>query len=466
MKKHLHNILAVTSSDVVSRLLGFATNAYLARVLGTSSFGIMSIGLSVLSYLAMLSSPGVHIQGTRAIATGQENAPHYVSSVNSLRLMLALGLVFCTIMVVAVSIDSSIAQITTIIFSLSALPIALSMDWYFQGRENLVVYATSKVVIALVYLIMTFLLVHGEMDVVKTSVGFLVANVVATSWLFYLFMRDGSKLSLVWRPIEWRRLLRSSLPLGVSSFLAQTIMNLPVLIVGAIGSSHDAGLFNGAMKLIFAAMLVDRVFYSMFFPVISRLQSTSAVQFRRTAALALKIVLAVAVPIVVVGGFYAHEIISVVYGSAFIEAALPFRYLLLYFLASVVNTVIMCAMIADSREREYLRIMATTTAVLILLCIILSFTHGLGGAALALAVGESFMTVLLYYKERSMFDSLTTIIAPSCVAGGILLSVLLLMNSVPPVLAMSFGTMVFFIALWLLKGISKEEYVFVRERFV
>jgi polysaccharide transporter, PST family len=466
MKKHLSNILAVGGSDVLSRLLGFATNAYLARVLGTSSFGIMSMGLSVLSYVAMLSSPGLQIQGTREIASRQTDGKQFASSLNSLRLVLAIGLVALTALVGNIFIESGTARFTTVIFALSAIPLALSLDWYFQGREDLVAYSGSKIIVAVVYLLMTVLIVQHESDVARTAVAFLTANTVATLWLLYLYIRDGKEFSLKWRPAEWRKLFRISLPLGISSFLAQTIMNLPILIIGTIISSHAAGLFNAAMKLIFAVLLVDRVFYAMFFPIISRQRSADYSQYRKTVALALKVVLAIAIPIVVAGIVYAGEIVTLVYGAKFNEAARPLQFLLVYFLASVVNTVIICAMIADSRETEYLQIMATATVLLIAVCVTLSLTHGLNGAALSLAVGEGAMTFLLYFRERKLFDRLTVLLAPSFLAGIIMVGALVVLNAVSMIVALLIAIPLFGIALWVLKGITLEEFHFLRARFV
>lgn len=467
MKKALKNIIAVSLSDVLSRLLGFGANAYLARVLGTFGFGAMSVGLSVLSYAAMLSSPGVQVAGTRHVATTSEHADNYVSNVNSLRCALAMG---CALIVGVVSwifIHPASTALAVFIFSLSAIPMALSLDWYFLGRENLLASSGSKVVVAGIYLVFIFFLVRSEGDIIWTAVAFLIANILATAWLLYLYGHSGPKFHFTVRLDEWKKLVRQSLPLGISSFLAQTIMNSPVLIVGAIISSHAAGLFNAAMKLIFFALMIDRVFNAMFFPVISRHRATDMEQFKHTGALALKIVLAASVPVVVAGSVFAGETVRFVYGASFIDASVPFQILLLYFLFSVMNTVFMSVMIADNREAEYLRIMAGGTAVLVVLCVILSFTYGLVGASAAVAIGEGSMTVLLLAKGKSnVFQKLWKLITPAIVSGVLMLGVLLLLNSWTMFLAAPVGLVVFGIALWLLKGISGEEILFLRGRFL
>ncbi len=467
MKKALKNIIAVSLSDVLSRLLGFGANAYLARILGTLGFGAMSVGFSVLSYAAMLSSPGVQVAGTRHVAATGDHAEEYVSNVNSLRTALAAGCVLTVGIVSWAFIHPASTALTIFIFSLSAIPMALSLDWYFLGKENLLASSGSKVVVAGIYLVFILFFVRSGNDILWTAVAFLIANILATAWLFYVYRRSSHRFHLAIRFDEWKKLVRQSQPLGISSFLAQTIMNVPVLIVGAIVSSHAAGLFNAAMKLIFFALVIDRVFYAMFFPVISRHRASDVEQFKRSGALALKIVLAVSVPVVVAGSVFAEQTVHFVYGQDFLAAAVPFQILLLYFLFSVVNTVFMSVMIAENREAEYLRIMAVGTGVLVVLCVILSFTHGLIGASAAVAVGEGTMTAILLTKGQSnVFRKLWKLIVPAMISGILMLGMLLLMNSWTMFVAAPVGLIIFSVALWLLKGISSEEILFLRGRFL
>ncbi|MEO8168150.1 MAG: polysaccharide biosynthesis C-terminal domain-containing protein, partial [bacterium] len=286
-------------------------------------------------------------------------------------------------------------------------------------------------------------------------------------WLFLLYVRNSQAFQFAIRFDEWKHLVRQSIPLGMASFLAQTIINVPVLIVGAIVSSQAAGLFNAAMKLIFFALVIDRVFYAMFFPVISRHRASDMEQFKRSGSLGLKIVLAVSIPVVIAGSVFAGQAVQFVYGADFAGAAIPFQILLLYFLFSVTNTVFMSMMIADNREAEYLRTMALGTAVLIVLCLICSWFYGVAGASAAVAIGEGTITAMLVMKERARtFQKLWKVFAPSLVSGMLMLGVLLLLNSWTMFVAVPIGLIIFASALWLLKGISIDEIFFLRERFL
>jgi len=70
IRKHSKNIFYVFSGDVVVRMVGFLVITYLARILGSSDFGVISIAAAVLAYGSILSNCGLAILGTRKVAAG------------------------------------------------------------------------------------------------------------------------------------------------------------------------------------------------------------------------------------------------------------------------------------------------------------------------------------------------------------------------------------------------------------
>jgi len=58
------------SADLVRRVLGFISVAYLARILGKADFGAVNLGFAVLAYGMVLSAAGFPMIGTKKIAQG------------------------------------------------------------------------------------------------------------------------------------------------------------------------------------------------------------------------------------------------------------------------------------------------------------------------------------------------------------------------------------------------------------
>jgi len=467
LKGPLKNTLAAGAADALSRVLGFAATAYLARVLGTSAFGMMSIGLSVLSYVVIFSSSGLQVMGVREVAATPDPRREWAGSVASLRCVLAILCIVIAGFAGFVVFGYSTGWLLTVLFVASALPMALLLDWYFLGKGRVIAVSASRVLMYCVYLALVYALVTSPDGILWTAVAFAAANWSAAIFLFLLFIKQVGTIDFVWTPVQWWELLKRSFPLGMSSVLGQTIANIPVLLVGALLSAHETGLFSASMKLIFFILMIDRVFYTLFFPVISRYRDMHKEEFPRLAELGVKFVLSVSIPVFVLGEGFAATIVAMVYGGGYEGAVAVLRWSLPYFLFTVTNTVLMCALYADHRETEFLRVMMIGTGCLVLLCALLSLLLGVEGTAIGLSAGEGLMTVLLFVRvNRSISLNLRRILAPAVTAGLVMGAGVLLTSTTSLFIVVPVAFLCFVIVLRLLGGLTQDDISFFRERFV
>ncbi|RPH32663.1 hypothetical protein EHM92_08555, partial [bacterium] len=247
LKQPLKNTVAIGSADLFSRLLGFVATAYLARRLGASSFGLISIGFSILGYVTLFSSPGLHIMGIRKVASSADSERVWSSDVTALRLVLSvIGILLVALFFLPITGPTKVWGMV-VLWSSVSLPLALSLDWYFQGKSDLGPASLGRMLIYLVYLAGIFLAVHAPEDVAWTAAAYFFANVAGALFLIVVFVRKAGALELRWKPRVWTQLLREGLPLGLSTILGQTIVNMPVLLVGLLLTAADTGFFSAAM---------------------------------------------------------------------------------------------------------------------------------------------------------------------------------------------------------------------------
>jgi len=464
VRRSLSNIASAGVADVATRGLGFLITAYLARVLGVSAFGMMSIGLSVLGYLSVLASPGVHITGARDVAGGRAEPVAIVSAILSLRLWISTTLFLLVLAVAAFVVPSVPASLLIIGFALTLFPMALSLDWFFQGKERLAIVSASKIGLYTVYLVLVLLLVRSADDVAWSALAFAAGNLAAAVVLLGAFVREYGRFGIQMPDRSLGILLRESLPLGVSALLAQNITNLPVIVLGVVASTGDAGVFTAAMTLIFFILVADRVLFAVFLPVLSRLATEESRRFGHLAGVLVKMVIAGSVMVGLVGVFYPGPIIHLVYGDGYPAAVPVLQILQVYFVATLVNTVLMSALLARKREREYVTVLFQGTGVLALLCIVLSSIFGPVGAATSLAVGEVLMALLMWSRAKNVvaFDSARglwpVVAAGSCSAG-----IMLLCVGLSPLVGAALGGAGFALIYWFGGGLTREEVQTVRK---
>ncbi len=467
LKQPLKNTVAIGSADLFSRLLGFVATAYLARRLGASSFGLISIGLSVLGYVTLFSSPGLHIVGIRKVAASSESERLWTGDVTMLRFLLSLvGILLAALLSLAV-MGATGVWVMIVFWSCSAMPLAFSLDWYFQGRSDLGPASLGRILIYAVYLAGIFLSVRSPDDVSWTAVSFFAANVAGALLLGIVFTKKIGGLELRWQPRTWRMLLREGLPLGLSTVLGQTIVNMPVLLVGALLTAADTGFFSAAMKLVFFVLMIDRVFYTLFLPVISRYRARGESDFHRAATLGMKVMLTFSLPIMVAGISYAGTFIALVYGSGYEPATPVLQWALPYVLFTTMNTVLMSVMYADRRDAEFLRIMAVGTALIVLLCSVLPLMLGARGSSMGLSIGEGAMTAILLFRvKRSLPWKRSATLLPMFAAGVAMACTILVLWHFPVALVIPAGCVVFAVTVLATKGLSWDDLRFLWGRFV
>ena len=197
----------VGKSSLVNRLLGFLATAYLARRLGASSFGLISIGFSVLGYVTLFSSPGLHIMGIRKVAASNDSERLWTSDVTMLRFLLSLAGILLTGVISLAIMGLTPTWIMIVFWSCSAIPLALSLDWYFQGKSDLGPASVGRMLIYIIYLAGLFVAVRSPEDVTWTALAFFAANVAGALFLGIVFTRKIGFLELgPLRPGEFRHL--------------------------------------------------------------------------------------------------------------------------------------------------------------------------------------------------------------------------------------------------------------------
>jgi len=465
VKRPLRNVLAFLLGDAGSRLIGFLITVYLARVLNPSGFGILNIGLAVLGNLGLFANPGINVLEARNAAASSGAQPERTGGVLVTRLLLAAGICAGTWLIVRVLLASTTTGDVVLLFVCSLVPMALFLDWFFQGKEQMGPVSVSRLLNYAVYGLIVFVMVQGEADVLFAPLGFLLGNCAAALFLLVVFRRRFGQLALRWQPGLVKSVLSENLPVGAAMFLGQLVVNLPPIVIGAIVGTTEVGMFGAAMKVAFLFLLVDRMFNTLFLPVVTRYLATRADETGLLLSVTLKVVTLVMLPLAIAGIFLAPWLIATVYGAGYERGILLFQMLMAYVFLTVLNSVFVCTVLGGGHERQYVRIMAAGAAVLATALVVLTPLAGGAGAALAVVIGEATVVMLSVRETRTVVGLpgfgilLWPLIGAGVMAGATL--------ALQPVGAgLTVGFLLYLVIVRAGGGVGREEFQYLRERFV
>ncbi len=467
MKRPFQNLLSLASGDLGSRLIGFLISVYLARVLEPRGFGLLSMGLSALGYLQLAGSPGIQLLETRNAAAFVDVDRARVGAVLSLRLILAAGLWICTAVCVSVLFPGNATGLVITLFALSLFPVALTLDWFFQGKEDFVTVGASRLGQFAAYGLAVALLVHETDDVGLAAIAYILGTVVAAGIFWAVHARRWGSLNLAWSPALWKDIIRKGLPVGAAMFLAQSVTNLPPLAIGYFSSQADVGLFSSAMKLVFLLLIIDRLFNALFLPVVTRYFSHRSEDVSMLIGTTLRIVLAVVVPLAIMGIILGRTAMTAFFGESYAEGTVPLQILMPYFALTVLNSVFVCILVGSGHEKEYTKTLTQGSIVVCLAVVGGTGWFGAEGAAAGVVLGELVtLGLMIRASTRLVSVPVTGTLARPLVAGGCMTASVFLFREagLVPVIALSLA--VFIAVQILLKGITMREIRFLRERFM
>jgi O-antigen/teichoic acid export membrane protein len=378
-------------SEAGGRLIGFFTTIYLARNLSVDRFGIVNIGLTVFAYALLFGSQWLNIYGTRRIAAGEKS--NFIGRFISLRFVVSFIVFILTIILTYLFVEDTIIVSVIVLFVFSIFPNIFFLDWYYQGKENLFPVSIGKLLISIVYLLALLFLFSNLPNLIWVPVSFLIANSIGVAFVLYRFRIEGNSLIPSFSLNNSYQLFKESFNLSSASVVSQINFNLPIIIIGLTLSTTEVGIFSAANKLVIFLLLLDRFFYSLYFPAVTRVFQESSERLSEVVSFVLRIALLVIIPVTVGGIMLSEPIIRLIFGNDYQDASLVFQILIGYFTTTILNSIYGYGLVAIKQEKLYSKIIALSLIVYLFSTLIFTYLFGVVGTAAGVVVSEFVVLV-------------------------------------------------------------------------
>ncbi len=395
MKRAARNALFLLVSEVGARFFGFLVSALLARRLGVDGFGQVGFAVAVMSYGIISTKFGLLAIGVRESARDRTRIPVLVGNVLVLRLILS-GLAVAAIGLFALLVrkDPS-TRLLLLVFGLGVVAQSLLLEWVFTGIERLGHVALARLVTNGVYFGLVMLLVRGPGQLLVIPVALAAATLAGVGLLAVAYLRLFGRPRLrLDRPVAGD-LMRRAWPVGIATVLTQLHVNFPIVALSLISGDIAAGLYSAAHRLVFFAMMLDRIFQAVFFPVISRYAATNRDGLPRLTGTALRIVLAFGLPACAGLSLLGRPILRTVFGAGYESAAPVLAPLAWFVLLSLLSSLAGYSLLASGRERRFARNTAFGVGASLALTLVGILLFGIRGAAYGILAGELCLVVLM-----------------------------------------------------------------------
>lgn len=267
------NLAYNVAYQILVIILPLITAPYVSRVLGADGLGTYSYIFSIVTYFGLFGMLGIANHGNRSVALVRDNRQKVSEAFSNtyiiqlcttvIALLLYFLFIYCWF-----SGDKTIAYIESII----VLSYVLDITWFFFGLEQFAVTVTRNVIIKIATVVAIFIFVRSREDL------WIYALIMSCGMLFsqiYLWLRirkyaDFCKPS--WSQVKSN--IKPVLMLFIPAIAYSIYKLLDKVMLGAMSSMSQVGLFDNAEKIINIPSSLITAFGTVMMPRITVLLGT------------------------------------------------------------------------------------------------------------------------------------------------------------------------------------------------
>lgn len=341
MSKNLAKaFVGLTIAEVLFNLSGFVVHSGAGRLLTPSDYGRYGLIVSLTIMVVTLLGNGIPISMSKYLSEVHTTNPEMVPIIKRTGLWLQVVIIgFITLLFYLVTPaisyvlgDSTLTPLFRLsVFILPAWAIDSFYAYYLTGIHQFNTQSWLKILrsILRVTLIIGLIFLYGLNGSIAGYIFvpllvFLVAWIADEFWISKKFPKFNKNLSF-----DWRKLVQYAWPVTFFMIFYQVLISLDMYFVKAIThSDYLAGIYN-------SAFLIGQIPYFLFYaltiillPSISEHTSKNDMEkARQVVTQALRILIMLLVPIVILLNTYASSVIRFIYGNKYLEGTLALQIL-------------------------------------------------------------------------------------------------------------------------------------------
>ncbi|MFZ5610053.1 MAG: flippase [Pseudomonadota bacterium] len=421
-RRIIRNVIWMTGSGFVTRLIAFAISVFLARVVGAAGFGALGSALAFVSYFKGIVNAGLDAYATRDTAERHERIPALYARVIGARLALA-GVSSLLIWASLLILPEQLARHADliVIYGLILFAEAIATEWAIRGIERMALIAAGTVVQHLIMAAGILLFLPGREDSLWIVPAAHVASLfIMQGWFYWVLRAHFAPLrpSFAWGKITG--VVKDSLSVAFGKALRLFYYQGDVLLLALLATQASAGEFFASHRIILVGVMVGAIYQTNAYPTTSRLithDPASAVRFQSDI---MRYALSLLAPAVVLGAWYAKPLILLVFGNDFPNTPAIFTIMIFSVPLFIFSMGAQNLLLAAAMGRQVLIGNAVAVAVHVGLALILIAPFAGVGAAWACLAGEivcALAMVLIVKRRFGVVPLQRRMLAPLAAAG-------------------------------------------------
>ena len=460
-RKIAYNVLFNIVTKILSTILALVGIGFITRYLGRDGFGDYSTVLAFFAFFGAIADLGIYSITAREISRPGANEEKILGNALAIRVTTAAAVLFLTPLFIYFLPYSSDIKYGILWVALSFVfsSTYTVLNGVFQKNLAMDKVALAEVMGKVVQIGIIVLAVKKNLgfDVIILSI---LASMVFNFTLVTLLVRKFVSLKLKFDFNYWKKFLKESLPMGISSIVVFIYFKMDTIMLSIMKTSAEVGTYNAAYKVIENIAFFPSMIMGLVFPIISKNIFTDRKQFVHISNETAKVFIILIIPILVGTLFLSDGIIRLIGGTSFSQSAQTLRILVFalacIFFGGFFNNIL----IAANRQKNlmYALVFCSIFNVIINFFIIPIYSYN-GAAAVsllteALVMSLSFSMTVKYVGYTPKINHFFRILFSGIIMA---LSLFLLNEKMPFWGSAVIGAVSYGLSLWATKTVTIGE---------
>lgn len=328
------NTLIILVSKILNLALTLLFTVLVARRLGESALGMFSFGLVFVGSFAIIADFG--LQQIVARELSQMVVPNgrlFANGIFAKLLLIIISIVVITIAVVFLDFETAQGQIILVLcIVLFSSPKIASLRRFlevpFQIELKMLVPSALQVLDIIIMICATFLVLSYGYGIVAVTV------IYALAFLPGFFFQ--TKRTFIWLKPEWKlsketmmSLVRESYPLALYVAGITLISNIDIFIIKLFWTDSEIGYYSAATRIIMPINFIPMAILASIFPLMSRYSVSAENKMKDVLSIGFKLFFLMGLAISLVCVIWGEAAITLLYGTRFSSAILPFKAIII-----------------------------------------------------------------------------------------------------------------------------------------
>lgn len=400
------------ATKVITFVLFYAIHIFLARSLGASEFGRWSYIFSIISVLIVISNFGLNASARKFVAQFNKTNDFSTIVLTSIILRIVVSVIFSLLTLLAVSFIHTFGRSPQVILILVAVPFVFfsNISEFFKdifiGAHriifnfviNAVEYGSRLFLLAMLVTHITRL--ETKEIIVVFSISVLLSS--ALGLMFgYKLLKQSKQYSI--SKVFLKKVLAYSFPIffGSIGFLIATEAN--VLMLAALSSEHEVGIYNAAAQLVNKAPHITWVLVMGVMPIFAKLSKENVTKYKKIFFNLLKyntiVFLTIGLGIMLFGNLFFYTFFGIEYISSALVLKMLVPFMVLYSTAIIFNSFLDYQGLAVKRTYYFV----ASSLINLALNLILIPRYGALGAAISTSSAYVPYIAASWYEIRNRF---------------------------------------------------------------